>query len=210
MILNETRPLLVLLDVETTIVLGTVPSVACGQMLMLGLLNTQINYLPVQVAHLRDKWDGYDFNAPEQFYVMGRGWKVEPAPAALVTDHIRERRRVMRQRISYLHPWEVYCRGSLVRFRGYMSDGVQAFVRSELEAGEASTYVQEYASIHGISAGNALEELGSKVRSIGMIEARNWAQYEKIAQGMAMSRDRDHLEALMKQGFDILYNNAYI
>ncbi len=210
MILNESRPLLVLLDVETTIVLGTVPSVACGQMLMQGLLNTQINYLPVQVAHLRERWDAYDFNADKTVYVMGRGWKVEPAPAELVTDHIRERRRVMRQRISYLHPWEIYCKGSLVRFRGYMSDGVQAFVRHELEAGADSTYVQEYASIHDISVGNALEELGSKVRSIAMIEARNWAQYEKIAQGMAMSRDRDELEALMKQGFDILYNNAYI
>jgi hypothetical protein len=210
MILNETRPLLVLLDVETTIVLGTVPTVACGQMLMLGMLNTQINYLPIQAAHLANRWDAYDFNADRTIYTLGRGWKVETSPASLVTPRILERRRVVRQRISYLHPWEIYCRGSLVRFRGYMSDGVQAFVRKELESGTASTYVQEYASIHDLPVENAVEELGARVRSIGMVEARNWAQYEKIAQKMAMSRDRDELEALMKQGFDILYNNAYI
>ncbi|SHN17689.1 hypothetical protein SAMN05192549_105170 [Duganella sacchari] len=210
MILNQTRPLLLLLDVETSIVLGTVPTVACGQMLMLGLLNTQLSHLPLQVYHLRERWDGYDFNAEQQLYTMSRGWTMTPAPAALVTPQIHERRRLMRQRISYLHPWEIYCQGALVRFNGYMSDGVQAFVRSELTAGAASTYVQEYASIHDISVENALQELHGKVRSLGMVAARNWAQYEKIAQGMAMARDRDEQELLMKQGFDILYNNAYI
>lgn len=210
MILYETRPLLILLEAETGIVLGTVPSVACGQMLMLGLLNTQINYFPIEAAHRRAEWDGYDFNATEPIYTMSKGWAIAPAPAALVTPTVLARRRLMRLRLSYLHPWEVYCKGSLARFQGYMSDGVQAFVRHELESGAASSYVQEYANIHEISVDNALEELGGKVRSLGLVEARNWAQYEKIACGMAMAADRDALEQWMRQGFDILYNNAYV
>lgn len=210
MILHERLPLLILIDVETSIVLGTVPSAACGQMLMLGLLNTQINYLPVQAPNLAGRWEGLDFDAEGKFYTMARGWRAEPAPARLVTAAVRERRRLMRQRISYLYPWEIYCKGSLLRFQGYMSDGVQAFVRQELAAGAASAYVREYASINDIEVGNALEELGGKVRSLGMVEARNWAQYDKIARRMAMAPNREVQDALMAQGFDILYNNAYI
>ena len=208
--LFEQRPLLVLLEAESGIVLGTVPTVACGQMLMLGLLNTQINYFPIQAAHRKTEWDAYDFNSPNQVYAMSKGWKIALAADALVTPRVLERRKLMRLRISYLHPWEIYCKGSLVRFKGYMSDAAQAFIRHELSLGTGSGYVQEYASINEIDLENAVEELGSKVRSLGMIEARNWAQYEKIARAMAMAETREDLEACMQRGFDVLYNNAYV
>jgi hypothetical protein len=208
--LFETRPLLLLIDVETKIILSTVPTVACGQMLMLGLLNTQMHYLPVQAADREKEWDAYDFVAPDIYYTMSTSWNISAAPENLVNPAIIERRHLVRQRVSYLHPWEVHCKGSLVRFQGYMSDGVQAFIRTELLLGPASSYIQEYASIHDIGLDNAVEELGSKVRSIGMIEARNWAQYEKIAQAMARASDVETLEQLMNQGFDTLYYNAFI
>lgn len=208
--LFEQRPLLALLEAESGIVLGTVPTVACGQMLMLGLLNTQINYFPIQVAHRKTEWDAYDFNSANDVYTMSKGWKIAPAPDALVTPRVAENRKLMRLRTSYLHPWEIYCKGSLVRFKGYMSDAAQAFIRHELSIGANSGYVQEYASINEIEPGNALEELGSKVRSLGMIEARNWAQYEKIAQKMAIGDTREELEICMERGFDVLYNNAYV
>jgi len=210
--LFETRPLLVLIliDVETKIILGTVPTVACGQMLMMGLLNTQMSYLPIQGAHREKEWDAYDFDAPDIYYTMSQSSKIAIAPGNSVSPTIIERRRLVRQRVNYLHTWEVYCKGSLARFQGYMSDGVQAFIRTELLSGWSSSYIQEYASIHDISVDNAIEELGSKVRSIGMIEARNWAQYEKIAQAMTRAADQEALERLMKQGFDILYYNAYV
>lgn len=208
--LFEQRPLLVLVDVESGIVLGTVPTVACGQALMLGLLNTQINFFPIQVMHRKDDWDSFNFNGTDTLYTINKGWQVTAVDKEQVTPRIVERRRLMWLRLSYLHPWEMYCKGSLTRFRGYMSDGVQAFVRHELASGEASSYIREYASIHGIDVGNAIEELGSKVRSLGMIEARNWAQFEKVAQQMTRCNTREELAEAMRHGFDILYNNAYI
>jgi hypothetical protein len=210
MMLYEQRPLLVMLDVETQIILGTVPTVACGQMLMMGMLNTQINYFPIQVALRRTEWDAYDFNAADAVYCFGKKWAVTPAPADLVTPHIVARRKLLRLRASYLQAWEVYCKGALARFKGYMSDGVQAFIRHEIESGVASSYVQEYASIYDIDPGNALEELSSKVRSLGVVEARNWAQYEKIALRMTMASTREELDEIMRQGFGVLYGNAFI
>jgi hypothetical protein len=91
-----------------------------------------------------------------------------------------------------------------------MSDGVQAFIRHEIELGTASSYVQEYASIYDIDPGNALEELSSKVRSLGVVEARNWAQFEKIALRMTMASTREDLDEIMRQGFGVLYGNAFI
>lgn len=208
--LFEKRPLLVLMDAESGIVLGTVPTVACGQSLMLGLLDTQMNYLPIQVAHRKHDWDDIDFNSSATLYTMKKGWLVEAVGEDKITPRLIERRRLMWLRLAWLHPWEMYCKGMLTRFRGYMSDGVQAFVRHELQSGVASGYINEYASIHGIDVGNAVEELSSKVRSLGIIEARNWAQYERIAQQMTQCHTRDELEEVMRQGISILYNNAYV
>jgi len=210
MMLYEQRPLLILFDVQTSIVLGTVPTVACGQMLMMGMLNTQINYIPIQVPLRRSEWDAYDFNATDVYYQVGKRWGVTPAPQELVTPALAERRKLLRLRASYLQAWEIYCKGSLARFKGYMSDGVQAFIRHEIAQGVGSSYVQEYASIYDIDPRNALEELTSKVRSIGVVEARNWAQYEKIALRMTMASSREDLDEIMRQGFGVLYGNAFI
>lgn len=203
------RPLLVLVDAGTNVIWGTVPSLACGQMLMLGFLNTQINYFPIQAVHRKAEWDAYDFNG-ETLYVMEKGWKIFPAPQTVATQDLHDKRKLMRLRISYLHPWEIYCKGSLARCQGYMSDAVQAFVRQELANGTTSHFVQEYAGINEISEENALQELNSKVGSLGIIEARNWAQYEKIARDMAWAQTKPALESCMARGFDILYNNAYV
>lgn len=207
--LFKQRPLLVLVDAGTNVILGTVPSLACGQMLMLGFLNTQINYFPIQAAHRKTEWDAYDFNG-DALYILEKSWKVFPAPEVVNTAELHAKRKLMRMRISYLHPWEIYCEGSLARFQGYMSDAVQAFVRQELALGVSSSFVQEYAGINDISEENALEELGGKVRSLGIVEARNWAQYEKVARDMARAETRQALESCMAHGFDILYNNAYV
>lgn len=207
--LFKQRPLLVLVDAGSNVILGTVPSLACGQMLMLGFLNTQINYFPIQAAHRKTEWDAYDFNG-DSLYTLEKSWKVFPAPEAVNTPELHAKRKLMRMRISYLHPWEVYCEGSLARFQGYMSDAVQAFVRQELALGATSSFIQEYAGINEISEENALEELGAKVRSLGIVEARNWAQYEKVARDMACAQTRQALESCMAHGFDILYNNAYV
>jgi hypothetical protein len=207
MILYEERPLLVLHEADSGIVLGTVPTAACAQMLMLGLPNTQVDWFPVQMAHRRNEWDGHDFNAADQLYVMLKGWKVAPAAPDLATPQTTHRRQLMRLRLPYLHSWEIYCRGALVRVRGYMSDAVQAFIRQELGAAD-SVYVDEYAHLHGLGRDSAREELGVKVRSLGLAEARNWAQYEKIAQDMGRAETREQLDACMRRGLELLYHHA--
>ena len=175
------------LDDETRLVYARVPSASVANAVTLGILNSCVLMMPVELPHLRDQWDAYDFGKDlyQEELAIGRGPRFRKFPEELIREDLLRNRELVAKRAAYIHGLEIRCKSLLVRVMEYMPENLSAFLHDELRNCEPSSNlfaksIEEYADLSGIDPAAAYQELQLKLRSSGLVSLRAYALQQKF------------------------------
>jgi hypothetical protein len=202
-------------DDETRLVYAKVASASVANAVTLGILNSYVLALPVEIPHLKNNWDACDFDKDlyQAQFSVASGLRFVKFPEALIREDLLRNRRLASRRAYYIHSLEVRCRDQLVRTAEYIPDNLAAFLHDELRDCDPAQNVfarsvEEYAEISGIDAQAAWQELRLKLKSRGLVGVRTYALQQKFMMKMNACESEEDFANVFAEFFDAIFLKA--
>jgi hypothetical protein len=202
-------------DDETRLVYARVRSASVASAVTLGILNSFVLRLPVEIPHLKKQWDEYDFDKElyQAEFSTATGVSFAKFPPELIREDLLKNRRLASKRGYYLHGLEVHCRDQLARTAEYMPDNLAAFLHDELRDCDPAhnafaRSIQEYAELSDIEPAAAWQELRLKLKSSGLVSLRTYALQQKFMMKMNACETEQDLDKVFAEFFQAVFFGA--
>jgi hypothetical protein len=202
-------------DDETRLVYARVASASVATAVTLGILNSYVLALPVAIPHLRNKWDGCDFEKElyQAEFSPVSGLSFVKFPDELMREDLLRNRALATSRAYYLHSLEVRCRDQLARTAEYLPDNLTAFLHDELRKcdpskGVFARAIVEYAQLSEIEPAAACQELKLKLESCGLVSLRTYALQQKFMMKVNACEAEQDFEKVFAEFFEAIFHKA--
>jgi hypothetical protein len=203
-------------DWETRLVYTRAPSASVAYALTLGLLNSYVVALLVEIPHPGDTWNEYDFAAElYQFEYTATGYRFLEFPKERIREDLLRKRELSARRGPCIHSLEIHCRNHLARTAEYLPDNLTAFLHDELRNCDASANVfaksiEEYAELSAIEPAAACQELQLKLKSSGLVSLRAYALQQKYTTKLNACETEQDFNKVFTEFFEAVYHKAAI
>jgi hypothetical protein len=202
-------------DDETRLVYARAPSASVATGVTLGILNSFVLRLPVEIPHLKNTWDAYDFDKDlyQAEFSSEIGVRFARFPDELLRADLLKNRKLASRRACYLHALEVHCRDQLARIAEFVPDNLTAFLHDELRNCNPSKNVfarsiEEYAALSEIEPAAACQELQLKLKSSGLVSLRTYALQQKFMMKMNACETEQDLDKVFAEFFQAIFYKA--